>query len=75
MGKYTGEKSTGKKVQEKNTGKYGEKRTGKSHVTSGDVTSGHVTDVISGHFRSSMRNGPILWILRKCDLNCIIYYL
>jgi hypothetical protein len=22
------------------------------------------------HFRSSMRNGKILWIFRKCDLNC-----
>jgi hypothetical protein len=22
------------------------------------------------HFRSSMRNGQVLWILRKCDLSC-----
>jgi hypothetical protein len=39
---------TGKKYSKKNTGK----GTGTSHVTSGDVTSGYVTDITSGNFWS-----------------------
>ena len=53
-GKSTGNKSTGEKIRKKIEGK--------SHVTSGDFTSGHVTDVTSGHVTS----GSSSLLLRKC---------
>jgi hypothetical protein len=51
-GKREREKKTGKKVREKKSRGGGTgKKYGESHVTSGDVTSNHVTHVASGHFR------------------------
>ena len=57
--KYGNKKSKAKKYGEKSTGKYGGKSKGKSHVTSGDVTSGQACAMV----RSS---GSSTWILHKC---------